>query len=87
MTVVLEFLGLQQHVDQVAEHGQRQDKKRNHHGEAGLDVVEKIDRFVEEPEAGQADDGEQWNHQDGCHSGKGCVGCIVFAGLPRADPI
>ena len=54
MTVLLEFLRLQQHVDQVAEHGQRQDKKRNHHGEAGLDVVEKIDRFVEEPEAGQA---------------------------------
>ena len=55
-------LGRAAHHEAGDEYGQRQDKKSNHHGETGLDVVEKIDGFIEKPEARQASGNEQRNH-------------------------
>ncbi|UOQ66490.1 hypothetical protein [Hymenobacter volaticus] len=64
----LESFGLEQHVNQVAKHGQRQDKEGNHHEEEPeLDVVEKLDGFKEEPEASAAGGGKQGNHKSRCH--------------------
>ncbi|GAB3577793.1 hypothetical protein GCM10027345_16070 [Hymenobacter daeguensis] len=41
---------------------------------AGLDVVEKIDRFVEEPEAAEAGGGEEGDEQQGSHRAVDCWG-------------
>jgi hypothetical protein len=51
----LKILGFEQHVAEVAKRGQRKQQQGNHHGKSGgLDVVEKVNRAAEEPEAGQA---------------------------------
>ena len=41
---------------------------------AGLDVVEKIDRFVEEPEGPKASDVEDRNQEGRCHIESGETG-------------
>jgi hypothetical protein len=59
----LEALGLQEHVHEVAKHGQREGKEGKHHGERQLDIIKKVNRLIEKPEGRQASGGKQRNHQ------------------------
>jgi hypothetical protein len=38
----LEALGLQEHVHEVAKHGQREGKEGKHHGARQLDIIKKV---------------------------------------------
>jgi hypothetical protein len=79
----LEALGLQEHVHEVAKHGQREGKEGKHHGARQLDVIKKVNRLIKKPEGRQASGGEQRNHQQGSHGKRGEKKAAKCAGLRR----
>jgi hypothetical protein len=49
-------------------------------------VVEEVDGFVEEPEAGDADHGEQGNHESRCHGKKAAINTQVYQAYRECEP-
>ncbi|MDO7852587.1 hypothetical protein Q4S41_13365 [Hymenobacter sp. CA1UV-4] len=78
---LLKFLGSEQHVAEIAERGNGEQQQGEHHGSWGLNVIEKVNRLIEKPEAAEAGNVEHRNENERVHKRREMMSNTRWQGL------